>query len=120
MPCRRLKVELGSLAEANSAEVVRMRLLGENRKNREAQEAVMRRNPILVYAEKLAASDESAWKDNLECMGNTPDIPRLFRHAGKVRCWLCASHRYWMNRTCMSAASALTLKWPSLDYNKAG
>ena len=37
-----------------------------------------------MYTEKLAAADESAWKDSLECMGNTPDIPKLFRHSGKV------------------------------------
>lgn len=37
-----------------------------------------------MYVEKLAAADESAWKDTLEPMGNTSDIPKLFRHAGKV------------------------------------
>ncbi len=94
MPCRQLKVELRILAENNNADAIRLRLQEDKRKSREA---VLRRNPILVYAEKLAASDESAWKDNLECMGNTPDIPRLFRHAGKVQCLalkfeICAAH----------------------------
>lgn len=37
-----------------------------------------------VYVERLAAADESAWKDHLESMGNGPDIPKLFRTPGKV------------------------------------
>ncbi|EIE22924.1 hypothetical protein COCSUDRAFT_64043 [Coccomyxa subellipsoidea C-169] len=44
-----------------------------------------KRNPVLVYVEKLAAADESAWKDFLEGMGTGADIPKLFRHAGKVK-----------------------------------
>lgn len=40
---------------------------------------------VLVYIEKLAAADESEWKDNLEPMGAGPDIPRMFRTAAKVR-----------------------------------
>lgn len=62
-----------------------MRLLEENKRQRESQDAARKRNPILVYTEKLAAADESAWRDTLECMGNTPDIPKLFRHSGKVQ-----------------------------------
>lgn len=84
LACRRLRQELGIRDEATGAEAARLRLLEENKKTREEQDAVRRRNPILVYVEKLAAADESAWQDNLETMGNTPDIPKLFRHAGKV------------------------------------
>ncbi len=47
-------------------------------------ETTQKRNPVLVYVEKLAAADESAWKDFLEGMGTGADIPKLFRHAGKV------------------------------------
>lgn len=49
------------------------------------EDAAQKRNPVLVYVEKLAAADESAWKDFLEGMGTGPDVPKLFRHAGKVR-----------------------------------
>ena len=82
--CRRLRQELGIRDDEAGAEAARLKLLEENKKTREEQDAVRRRNPILVYVEKLAAADESAWQDNLEGMGNTPDIPKLFRHAGKV------------------------------------
>ncbi len=81
---RRLRQELGIRDDAAGAEAARLKLLEEIKKTREEQDAVRRRNPILVYVEKLAAADESAWQDNLEGMGNTPDIPKLFRHAGKV------------------------------------
>ena len=91
---RRLRQELGIRGEATGAEAARLRLLEENKKAREEQEAVRRRNPILVYVEKLAAADESAWQENLEGMGNTPDIPKLFRHAGKVSaCPSCLNRR---------------------------
>ena len=83
--CRRLRQELGLQEEATGAEAARLRLLEENKRQRQSQDAARKRNPILVYTEKLAAADESAWKDSLECMGNTPDIPKLFRHSGKVR-----------------------------------
>ena len=46
----------------------------------EAQE----RNLVLVYVDKLAATDESAWKDFLPTMGAGTDVPRLFRTPGKV------------------------------------
>ncbi len=48
------------------------------------EDTAQKRNPVLVYVEKLAASDESAWKDFLDGMGTGTDIPKLFRHAGKV------------------------------------
>lgn len=37
-----------------------------------------------MYVEKLAAADESEWKDNLDPMGNGTDIPRMFRTGAKV------------------------------------
>ena len=43
-----------------------------------------KRNPVLLYTEKLSGVDEGAWKDQLDSMGNGPDIPRLFRTPGKV------------------------------------
>lgn len=48
------------------------------------EETLQKRNPVLVYVEKLAATDENAWKDFLEPMGTGADIPKLFRHASKV------------------------------------
>jgi len=81
---RRLRQNLGLQQEAAGAEAARLKLLEENKRKREEKDAVARRNPILVYVEKLAAADESASKDNMEGMGNTIDIPKLFRHAGKV------------------------------------
>ncbi|CAL8464737.1 g4272 [Coccomyxa elongata] len=49
------------------------------------EDTAQKRNPVLVYVEKLASSDEMAWTDFLDGMGTGPDIPKLFRHAGKLR-----------------------------------
>ena len=98
--CRRLRQELGIREESIGAEATRLRLLEENKRTREEQDAARRRNPILVYVEKLAAADESAWQDNLEAMGNTPDIPKLFRHAGKVFLPFKRLHKRFWDFTC--------------------
>ena len=116
---RRLRQELGLREETAGAEAARLKLLEENRKVREEQEAVRRRNPILVYVEKLEAADESAWQDNLEGMGNTPDIPKLFRHAGKVPplsggLSLCSGPAGWQHISRASSSSVNSPETPAM------
>ena len=44
-----------------------------------------KKNPIQEYLELLAAHGEESWKESLIGMGHGPDVPKVFRHAGKVR-----------------------------------
>lgn len=83
-PCqhRRLRQEVAQERERadRATEAATRPMEAQHRREDTAQ----KRNPVLVYVEKLAASDESAWKDFLDGMGTGLDIPKLFRHAGKV------------------------------------
>lgn len=76
---RELKEEVQHLKEHASEDV-------EKPREETAKVTVVeqKRNPVLVYIERLAAADDSAWKDQLEPMGISPDIPKLFRTNAKA------------------------------------
>lgn len=79
---RRLKEEVA--AERERADRAGEAAAAPAEAQHKREDTAAKKNPVLVYVEKLAASDESAWKDFLDGMGTGPDIPKLFRHAGKV------------------------------------
>lgn len=55
-----------------------------NRQLREEEAKFEKPNPLDVYLELLAASDEASVRDGLMGMGTAPDVPKLFRCTGKA------------------------------------
>lgn len=55
------------------------------RRRREEEAALEKKNPIQEYIELLNSQGEEAWKDAMIGMGMGPDVPKLFRYAGKIR-----------------------------------
>lgn len=55
------------------------------RRRREEETQLESKNAIQRYLDLLSAQGEEAWKEQLIGMGQAPDVPKLFRHAGKVR-----------------------------------
>ena len=74
----RLSRELETYKEAE-------RLREAARKRREEEAQLEKKNAIQSYLDLLASKGEEAWKDQLIGMGLSPDVPKIFRHAGKVR-----------------------------------
>jgi hypothetical protein len=73
-----LRAELETHREAE-----RRREAARRRRDDEAQ--LERKNPLQQYLDLLTGQGEAAWKEFLIGMGQGPEVPRLFRHAGKVR-----------------------------------
>ena len=55
------------------------------RRRREEEVALERKNPLQLYVELLGSQDEAAWKEWLIGMGQAADVPKLFKHSGKIR-----------------------------------
>eukprot|EP00887_Chlorella_sp_A99_P004632 scaffold4.g4632.t1 len=55
------------------------------RKRRDEEAVLERRNPLQQYIDLLSSQQEAAWKEFLIGMGQGADVPKLFRHAGKIR-----------------------------------
>lgn len=57
----------------------------EAKKRREEEAQLERKNPMQDYIELLASQPEETWSELLISMGNSPEVPKLFRTTGKVR-----------------------------------
>ncbi|KAL4444954.1 hypothetical protein ABPG77_004004 [Micractinium sp. CCAP 211/92] len=55
------------------------------RRRREEEAQLERKNPLQQYVELLGSQDEAAWKDSLIGMGQSAEVPKLFKHSGKLR-----------------------------------
>ena len=57
-----------------------------NRLLREEESKFEKPNPLEVYLDMLAASDEASIKEGLMGMGSAIEVPKLFRCNGRVIC----------------------------------
>lgn len=55
------------------------------RRRREEEAQLESKNAVERYLDLLASQGEEVWKDQLIGMGQGPDVPKIFRHAGKIR-----------------------------------
>ena len=55
------------------------------RKRRDEEAQLEKKNAIQQYLDLLASQGEEAWKEYLIGMGQSQGVPKLFRHAGKIR-----------------------------------
>ncbi|KAI3438406.1 hypothetical protein D9Q98_000838 [Chlorella vulgaris] len=80
-----LHLECGQLREVvrGCKEVEQRRDIARRRRDEEA--AAERKNPLQQYVELLGSQDEAAWKEWLIGMGQGADVPKLFKHSGKIR-----------------------------------
>ncbi len=56
----------------------------EAKRRREDEARLEKRSPIAEYCDMLTAQGEGQFKDSLVAMGAGNDVPRLFRHNGRV------------------------------------
>ena len=74
----RLKAELETYKESE-------RLREAARRRREEEAELEKKNAIQSYLDLLSSQGEEGWKDQLIGMGLGNDVPKLFRHVGKIR-----------------------------------
>ncbi|KAI7835772.1 hypothetical protein COHA_010350 [Chlorella ohadii] len=55
------------------------------RRRREEEAQLEAKSPLQQYVELLGSQDESAWKEWLIGMGQASNVPKLFRHSGRIR-----------------------------------
>ncbi|KAL4448019.1 hypothetical protein ABPG75_005238 [Micractinium tetrahymenae] len=55
------------------------------RRRREEEAQLERKNPLQQYVELLGSQEEAAWKEWLIGMGQSAEVPKLFKHGGKIR-----------------------------------
>ena len=83
--CRKLRDEVRGFVEA-AARQAEMEMRAErNRQLREEEAKFEKPNPLELYLEMLAATDEAVIaKEGFTAMGPASDVPKLFRCNGKV------------------------------------
>jgi hypothetical protein len=55
------------------------------RKRRDEETQLEKKNAIQQYLDLLSSQGEETWKEQLIGMGQAPDVPKIFRHSGKIR-----------------------------------
>ena len=78
LECIALETELATYREAE-----RKREAARKRRDEETQ--LEKKNAIQQYLHLLASQGEETWKEQLIGMGQTTDVPKFFRHSGKIR-----------------------------------
>jgi hypothetical protein len=78
LECIALETELASHREAE-----RKREAARKRREEEAQ--LEKKNAIQQYLDLLSSQGEETWKEQLIGMGQATDVPKIFRHSGKIR-----------------------------------
>ena len=86
--CRLLQGQLTAIQANGAAEREKAIRLEEAKRRREDEARLEKRSPIADYCDMLAAQGEGQFKDSLVAMGAGNDVPRLFRHNGRVW-WSC-------------------------------
>ena len=55
------------------------------RRRREEEAMLEKKNAVQQYLDLLSSQGEETWKEQLIGMGQGQDVPKLFRHSGKIR-----------------------------------
>ena len=81
----KLRVDYSSLSAEleNYRETDRRREAARRRREEEAQ--LEKKNAVQQYLDLLTSQGEDAWKEQLIGMGQGQEVPKLFRHSGKIR-----------------------------------
>lgn len=82
--CRVLQGQLTALQASHQAEKDKVVRAEEAKRRREDEARIERRSPVAEYCDMLTAQGEGQFKDSLIGMGMNSDVPKLFRHNGRV------------------------------------
>ena len=85
--CRLLQGQLIAVQANSLAEKDKAIRTEEAKRRREDEARLEKRSPIAEYCDMLTAQGEGQFKDSLVGMGAGNDVPRLFRHNGRVSFW---------------------------------
>ena len=84
-PCRKLRSEVRGFVEAAARQAEAEARAERNRQLREEESKFEKPNPLELYLEMLAATDEATVaKEGFTAMGSSSDVPKLFKCNGKV------------------------------------
>lgn len=83
-----LQGQLTALQASHQAEKDKVVRAEEAKRRREDEARIERRSPVAEYCDMLTAQGEGQFKDSLIGMGMNNDVPKLFRHNGRVRALL--------------------------------
>ncbi len=78
LECIALETELATHREAEQKREAA-------RKRREEETQLEKKNAIQQYLDLLSSQGEETWKEQLIGMGQATDVPKIFRHSGKIR-----------------------------------
>ena len=77
--------QLTALHASTQAEKDKAVRAEEAKRRREDEARIERRSPIAEFCDMLTLQGEGQFKDSLIGMGMGNDVPKLFRHNGRVR-----------------------------------